>query len=287
MVTLATTSEAALEIDVGGAAVVEDPGVDPWAGLDSLTCFRGGASRRDEIGRSGRAPAKRARRAPEVAAGRDAGERGPESDAGERCPESKEAARHGAGHSPRARRRGRRAVTRALLTLPAFVSLALTLAIALPVLFGCRTLVVMSGSMEPAISTGSVVVVKRMPAAQIAVGDVISFQSPESAGRTLTHRVRAVESVDGRVEVETRGDANTGSESWSIDPGGAVGRLIYHVPFAGYLLAPLQMTPARLLLVVVPALLLGVSLLRDIWRSPAGARKRPAGRAPRPVRSGA
>jgi signal peptidase I len=278
VVTLATTSEVALEIDVGGAAVVDGPGVDPWAGLDSLTCFRGGAGRRDEIGRSGKAPASGARRAPAVAAGRDAGKRRPESE---------EAARRGAGDGRRTRRRGRRAVTRAVLAVSAVLTLALTLAIALPVLFGCRTLVVMSGSMEPTISTGSVVVVKRIPAAEVAVGDVISFQSPETAGRILTHRVQAVGLVDGRVEVETRGDANSGSESWSIDPGGSVGRLVYHIPFAGYVLAPLQRTPARLLLVVVPVLLLGASLLRDIWRSPAGARKRPAGRVPRQVRSGA
>jgi signal peptidase len=182
--------------------------------------------------------------------------------------------------------RARRVATRALLGVPGAFGLALLLAISLPVLFGCRSLVVMSGSMEPAIPTGSVVVVKRIPAAEIAVGDVISFRSPEDPGRILTHRAQAVAVEGGSVEVETRGDANTGAESWDIDATGTVGRVAFHVPLLGYLVAPLQGTVPRLLLVVVPALLLCGFLIADIWRpgtsrgrSRARTQLNPAGRS--------
>jgi signal peptidase I len=189
--------------------------------------------------------------------------------------------------APATASRARRLAARLLLGGPVVSLVALLLAVALPVLFGCRSMVIMSGSMEPAIRTGSVVVVRRIPAAEIAVGDVVSFLNPEAPGRTLTHRVQAVTGEGGRIEVETRGDANTGTESWSIDATGTVGRVAFHLPLLGYLLAPLQGTLPRLVLVVSPALLLGVSLVGEIWRSPAGARRRSMRRTSRPARSGA
>jgi signal peptidase I len=169
---------------------------------------------------------------------------------------------------------------RLLWGLPTLLVLIVLAALSLPVLFGCRSLVVMSGSMEPSIPTGAVVVVKRIPASALEVGDVVSFRSSEEGGRVLTHRVQRVEMQEGRVAVETRGDANTGSESWVIDPQGVVGRVVFHLPLAGYALAPLQGLLPRLLLVVVPALALAVLLLVDIWH-PERARRAPA----RPVRS--
>ncbi len=197
------------------------------------------------------------------------------------------ASRRPADSSPRrlaAQHRCPRRVVRALLAVPATFGLALLLAISLPMLFGCRSLVVMSGSMEPGIATGSVVVVKRIPAAEMAVGDVVSFHSPES-GRTLTHRVQAVAAGEAAIEVETRGDANTGTESWAIEPTGTVGRLVFRVPYLGYLLAPLQGVAPRLLLVVMPALALGGILLASIWRDPAPSVSKPAGRRRREQRA--
>ena len=163
--------------------------------------------------------------------------------------------------------------------MPAAAVLGLLLTLSVPVAFGCRSLVVMSGSMEPAIPTGAVVVVKRVPADSVKVGDVVSFRSPEQGGRVLTHRVVSVAAVDGRVEVETRGDANTGTESWAIDPQGVVGRVVFHIPLAGYALAPLQGPLPRLLLVAVPALLLAVVITVEIWRPSRDRRG-----VPRPAR---
>jgi signal peptidase len=166
--------------------------------------------------------------------------------------------------------------------VPSALGLVLLVCLALPVLFGCRSLVVLSGSMEPAVPTGAVVVVDRIPAAEVAVGDVVAFRSPEDPSRLLTHRVVAVGAKDGMVAVETRGDANSGSEKWTIDPSGTVGRMLFAVPYLGYLIAPLQGTLVRLALVVVPALLLGGMLLFDIWYP---ARRRPA--TPKPPRAAA
>lgn len=168
----------------------------------------------------------------------------------------------------------------------AALGLGLLLAGSIAVGLGYRGLVVMSGSMEPAVPTGSLVVVKRIPAEQIEVGEVISFRSPEFSGQTITHRVQAVSAGGGRVEVETRGDANTGSEEWVIDPAGTVGRFELRVPGLGYLLAPLQGRAARLLLVAGPAVLLAVLLVAGIWRPAPGRLRKGKRVAPSSAGSG-
>jgi signal peptidase len=268
VVTLMTTpEEGAPEVAAGGPPAEAEPvAADPWAAPATITYAEGGRGRgatrprgrprcRAKAGRSARRSAVLASPAP---------------------PEA-----------PATTSRARRLIVRLLLGTPAASLVALLLAVALPVLFGCRSMVIMSGSMEPAIPTGSVVVVRRIPAAGIAVGDVVSFLNPEDPGRTLTHRVQAVAGEGGRIDVVTRGDANTGTESWSIDAAGAVGRVAFHLPLLGYLLAPLQGKLPRLLLVVSPALLLGASLIAEIWHSPARTRRRSLRRASRPARSGA
>jgi len=180
------------------------------------------------------------------------------------------------------RRRLPGALARGLLSGATAAALILLLVVALPVPFGYRSLVVMSGSMEPAIPTGSLLLVRRISAAQVAVGDVVSFRHPDEPGRLLTHRVQAVSTEDDRVMVQTRGDANTGAENWVVPASGTVGRATWHLPLLGYLVVPLQGTAARILLLVAPALALAVLLLVDIWRP--GSRR--PGRRPAPLPAG-
>src|SRR3972149_10295523 len=71
-----------------------------------------------------------------------------------------------------------------------------------------QVFVVSSGSMAPAIPTGSVVVVA--PQTEYKFGDVITFYNSASKKETTTHRV--VGNPDG--QYRTAGDAND-----SVDPG--------------------------------------------------------------------
>ena len=143
---------------------------------------------------------------------------------------------------------------------------SLAVAIALPNVVGYRSLTVMSGSMEPVIHTGDVVVTRPMAAAEARPGDVITFR--HSAGRLVTHRVRSVKASGDNVEVETKGDANNTGERWSVASTGTVGRVVYRVDKVGYVLRLAHSPRGRLLLVVVPALALGAMALVKIWSTP-------------------
>jgi signal peptidase len=111
---------------------------------------------------------------------------------------------------------------------------------------GYRPLVVRSGSMEPAIMTGDLIVTLQTPAHALAAGDIVTFSDPTRGGASVTHRVRSLRTAGGTVAVETRGDANELSERWEVPSGATVGRYVGRVPAAGHLLIALSSPEARL-----------------------------------------
>lgn len=160
----------------------------------------------------------------------------------------------------------------ALLSFAAIGALAVAIAgVVLPYAFGGRSYTVMSGSMEPRIHTGDVVAEEKIAPRDMRSGDIVTFQDPDVQGRMITHRVRSLREHDGVVSVVTKGDANTTVERWTIPVSGQLGRVRYRVAHVGYALAFTRTPPGKLLLVVLPALLLGVLELRRIWRTPQEA----------------
>lgn len=116
-------------------------------------------------------------------------------------------------------------------------------------LLGYRPLVVRSASMQPALGTGDVAITDWYRARDIARDDIVTLES--SGGETITHRVRAVEERDGRVLVETRGDANSTSEHWDLRADAPVARVVARVPEVGHVVA--QVGRVKLLLIGVGA----------------------------------
>ena len=144
-------------------------------------------------------------------------------------------------------------------------ALGLALAVSAPPLLGYETLTVLSGSMEPAIRTGDVVVDAKIRPLEARVGDVVTFSDPENRARLITHRVRRVQRSANSVRFVTKGDANNAVEKWNVPVSGTIGRVEYRVPKLGYVMAHLSGRSARFLLVVVPALLLALYELRRLW----------------------
>jgi signal peptidase I len=146
----------------------------------------------------------------------------------------------------------------------------LALAIALPLAVGDRPYTVLTGSMEPTISAGDVVIDERISPASAGVGDVVTFRDPEDQSRLITHRVRSIHRAGSHLWFVTQGDANNTTEHWRISAGGELGRVVYAVPWVGHVAAATH-TPLGLgFLVVVPLLLLVFDELARIWRPPVG-----------------
>ena len=120
-------------------------------------------------------------------------------------------------------------------TRPAVAVAILLLALGLVVMIaqGVRPLVVYSGSMSPAIPTGSIVLVKPAKAESLNVGDVISVSTQEG-GQLVTHRIQTKVLVDGRVVFQTKGDANKFPDPQPFIVENAAGKVILDVPLLGY-----------------------------------------------------
>jgi signal peptidase I len=135
-----------------------------------------------------------------------------------------------------------------------------------PKLFPYQALVVRSGSMAPTIPTGSVVFYRKVAADKVTVGQIIVFDRPGQTGERVTHRVYKISNGPTGRYFETKGDANGSPDGWRIPAVGTGWVAGFHVPVAGYVLADLQSTTARLLLLLIPALGLGLITLAEIWR---------------------
>ena len=140
------------------------------------------------------------------------------------------------------------------------------LAAAAPMAIGMRSFTVMSGSMEPAVHTGDIVVDEQIAPLDARPGDIVTFRDPRGQSRLLTHRVRSVHVVGNAAKVVTKGDANDTTEHWTVPVAGKIGRVAYRLPRLGYVLAATREPKAKLLLIVVPAIMVGILELMRIWR---------------------
>lgn len=127
---------------------------------------------------------------------------------------------------------------------------------------GMKTLIVLSGSMEPKIRTGSVVAVK--PEKNYAVGDVITFGENTKTKKPTTHRITEIKDDGGTKSYITKGDANNAPDQKPVSEKEIMGKVLFSVPYAGYGVAAAQKPIGFLLIVVVPAVIIIYEEARNI-----------------------
>lgn len=117
-------------------------------------------------------------------------------------------------------------------------------------LSGVKPYVAMSGSMEPAIHTGSVCFVDTKASYEdVSVNDIIAYET--SSGTLVTHRVVAI-TEDG---LETKGDANDVSDGITTTPENFFGMTLFAVPGIGFAIVWLRQ-PSHIAAVAIAAVIL-------------------------------
>ena len=129
-----------------------------------------------------------------------------------------------------------------------------------PRLFHITPYIVMGGSMEPEIHTGSVAYIRESSELP-EKGDIIGFIAGD--GKAVVHRVADI-TAEGYV---TKGDANNAPDGMVTQKQNIIGPYLYSIPAAGYILAyagsvrigigPLQI-PAAILIAVGLVMILNV-----------------------------
>ena len=130
--------------------------------------------------------------------------------------------------------------------------------------FGWRTEVVISGSMEPAIQTGSVVIVRPIVPDTIQKGDIIMFSSLDMKSLT-THRVVNVQD-EPTPQFITKGDANKNSDVIPVAPGQIVGIVAFTIPYLGLLSQFIKTPLGFTLFLLIPAVILIGREVLDLWK---------------------
>jgi signal peptidase I len=120
--------------------------------------------------------------------------------------------------------------------------------------------IVLTGSMEPAIKPGDIVVLAPTPRTQPKIGDVVAYTgrrfSGESVG-TFTHRIIGGNPEEGFL---VKGDANPSPDVQRPTPADISGVVFFVIPFIGKLLTP------KMLMILVP-IGIGLWLVIDTLRS--------------------
>lgn len=114
--------------------------------------------------------------------------------------------------------------------------------------------VVSSGSMEPAVKMGSVILTKRQP--MYRVNDVIAFRRNDSSDTIVTHRVAlAYRSEEFWKELTylTRGDANKDFDQERVRDSGVVGKVLFSMPYLGYGVNAAKTPKGFIAFVIIPA----------------------------------
>lgn len=133
-----------------------------------------------------------------------------------------------------------------------------------PTIFGYQLKIVQSGSMEPGIKTGSVIIVEQIHEQEnFAENDVITFR--EENNRLVTHRIIEVIQQDQTAVYRTKGDHNDGPDKNLVLQENIVAAYTgITVPFLGYVIAFIQSSNGALLIILSGMLLLLYSFF-TIW----------------------
>lgn len=147
--------------------------------------------------------------------------------------------------------------------LSAILFIALLLIVStFPITGNVKLLSVLSGSMEPTIHTGSVVIIK--PESSYKVGDVITFGKNTKTEVPTTHRIAEMKIVSGEAVYKTKGDANNAEDSTETPQKDVIGKVLFSIPYLGYIVDFVKKPMGLMLVIVIPAIIIVYDELRKI-----------------------
>ena len=128
-------------------------------------------------------------------------------------------------------------------------------------LLGYQVFNVISGSMEPAYQTGSLIYVKEVDPYEIKVGDPITFVLNEDLV-VATHRVVEIDAENQHFY--TKGDANETADASPVHFNNVIGVPQFGIPLLGYVSDFIQNPPGMYITIAVGVVLIIVVFLPDM-----------------------
>jgi len=135
-----------------------------------------------------------------------------------------------------------------LLLIAVFVAIPL-----FPTIGNYKIKIVISGSMEPTIHTGSIVVVK--PEKKYLPGEIITFGKDAKKDIPVTHRIVEMRAQEGKYVYRTKGDANSTEDMKEISENIIIGKVLFSVPLLGFIFDFVKKPIGFILLVILPSMI--------------------------------
>ena len=132
-------------------------------------------------------------------------------------------------------------------------------------LFGLQVYTVLSGSMEPELPVGAIVYVREVDPGTLELRDVITFRLSEET--TVTHRIIDIihdENNPQHVRYRTKGDSNDVEDGTLLEPEDIIGKVIFKIPYMGYLAMFLGTKQGKLAAIAACAAMLLITLLSEL-----------------------
>lgn len=125
-----------------------------------------------------------------------------------------------------------------------------------------KLLVVESGSMQPSISQGSVIVIK--PQDNYSKNDVITALDSSVSKVSVTHRIVGIINTGKYTLYTTKGDANKTADTETRLKQNVIGKVLFSIPFVGFFVNFAKTKEGLILLVVIPVTLIIYSEILNI-----------------------
>ncbi len=125
-----------------------------------------------------------------------------------------------------------------------------------------KSYVVQSGSMEPSIRVGDVIIIHAQQ--RYEKTDVITFKDAQK--HTVTHRILEKKEITPPLYL-TKGDANQAVDTEEIAHQSIIGKVILVIPKIGYLIQFVRTPWGLILTIIVPAVLLLSDEIKSLYKS--------------------
>lgn len=134
--------------------------------------------------------------------------------------------------------------------------------------------VIVSPSMVPTIKINDAIVIKRVEADELGIGDIITFSSndPSYKGLTVTHRIVGKQVIQsGEFVYRTKGDNNSVEDSALVSINDIYGKVVLKLPKLGYVQKFITTPFGFIISILIP---IGMVIVVDIIKIVKLLRKR-------------
>lgn len=135
-----------------------------------------------------------------------------------------------------------------------------------PRVTGTVPLTVYTGSMEPGIPAGAIVLIEPVDPATLQPGDVITYQVAPDVDEYITHRIVRAQPETDPPSFVTKGDNNPGEDIDPVVVGAVRGKVWFDVPYVGTASEFVTGTRGIAVLAVVAGVVLLFSVVSRMFR---------------------